>query len=85
MFYLFWVLCHVEVSALAWSLIQSRPTKCGLSYKCDHEAPSGEAKVQNRTEAPRENIYTYIYVISIIFLSYSIYGSMLIHLPFLSF
>jgi hypothetical protein len=31
------VCCQVEVSVSGWSLVQSSPTKCGVS-ECDHEA-----------------------------------------------
>jgi len=31
------VCCQVEVSMLGWSLVQRRPTKCGVSIECDHK------------------------------------------------
>jgi hypothetical protein len=37
------VCCQVEVSATGWSLFQRRPTDCGVSKKCDHEASKNEA------------------------------------------
>jgi hypothetical protein len=32
------VCCHVEVSAMGWSLVQRSPTECGVSNVCDREA-----------------------------------------------
>jgi len=29
-------------------------TECGVSSKCDREAPLGEARTRNRSEAPQE-------------------------------
>jgi hypothetical protein len=37
------VCCQVEVSASGWSLVQSSPTDCGVSKKCDCEASKNEA------------------------------------------
>jgi hypothetical protein len=31
------VCCQVEVSAMGWSLVQRRPTECGVSKVCDCE------------------------------------------------
>jgi hypothetical protein len=36
------VCCQVEVSATSWSLVQRRPTECGVS-DCDLEASKNEA------------------------------------------
>jgi hypothetical protein len=48
------VCLQVQDSAYGWSLVQRRPTECGVSNECDREAPSEEAMTWNRVEVPQK-------------------------------
>ena len=60
-FCLLWVCCQVEVSATSWSLVQGRPTECGVS-ECDHEASIIRRPRKKKLTWIRPYIITYAWV-----------------------